>query len=263
MKSSTMLGFLSMLRWWWLETRLPFGTQPFQVLLDCGIQCVILSCPSSASEYEVHLCLGFVEGWQEHLLMIYNLVVDTVVLFVHWNQRPVVAVSKVLDDWCQSWRCSRGTRPTPLSNQRQLRSSEYFIVLPLVQFCGVFVFFQCPSSFIHGFLMIHLPLVVSALSPSWQDYCGTVERSFQRCKNCSDSVHRTLIGPRPDAAKTHVQSLWYVLQERRTLNSRRGLSQFDQLHVAHLVNSATWFFTEVRIPVRQIVTNGFCALSNS
>ena len=38
---------------------------------------------SSASEYEVHLCLELLVNWQEYLLMIYNLVVDTVVLLVN------------------------------------------------------------------------------------------------------------------------------------------------------------------------------------
>ena len=77
----------------------------------------------------VLMCIGIwgtplpwelVEGWQEHLLMVYNLVVDTVVLLVFWNQRVscrvcfriVVSVGKVLNDWCQSWRCSLGTWPT-------------------------------------------------------------------------------------------------------------------------------------------------------
>ena len=84
----------------------------------------------------------------------------------------------------------------------------------------------------------------SLFHSSWQDYYGTVVKSFQCRKSCSDSVHRTVIGSKPDAAWTHVQSFWYVLQARKTLNSRRSLFQFDQLHVAHLVDSATWFFTE-------------------
>ena len=61
----------------------------------------------------------------------------------------------------------------------------------------------------------------------------------------------------------HVQSLWYVFQARRTLNSRRGLSQSDQLQVVHLVKHATWFSTEDHITLfLHIVTNGFCAWSN-
>ena len=51
-----------------------------------------------------------------------------------------------------------------------------------------------------------------------------------------------------------------MFQARKTLNSRRGLSQFDQLQVARLVNHATWFFIEDHITlVLQIVTNGSCA----
>ena len=48
----------------------------------------------------------------------------------------------------------------------QLRSSVYFVVLLSVLYRGVFVSLRCTSSCIHGFLMIHLPWVVSALSPS-------------------------------------------------------------------------------------------------
>ena len=73
----------------------------------------------------------------------------------------------------------------PLFSQTvyQLISSVYFVVLPSAKKKS----------------MIHLPLVVSALSPSSQDYCGTVVWSFQRCTR-SDSVNRTLNGPKPDAA---------------------------------------------------------------
>ena len=38
-----------------------------------------------------------------------------------------------------------------------LRRLVYFVVLPSVQNRGVFVSFRCPSSGIHGLLMIHQP----------------------------------------------------------------------------------------------------------
>ena len=61
MRNSTTLGFLSMLRMKMTKKiRLPVDTQPFQVLLDCGIQCVILS--ANALESEVLLYLELVEG---------------------------------------------------------------------------------------------------------------------------------------------------------------------------------------------------------
>ena len=86
--------------------------------------------------------------------------------------------------------------------------------------------------------------------------------SFQSFKSGSDSVHRFLIGSKPDATKTHVPYLWYVFQARKTLNSGRGLSQFDQLQVTNLVNGGTWFFTEDHITLFfLIVTNEFCAWS--
>ena len=61
---------------------------------------------ANALESQVPLCLELVEGLQEHLLMIYNQIVDTMVLLVHWNRRlsctlcfhVVVAVGKVHHD---------------------------------------------------------------------------------------------------------------------------------------------------------------------
>ena len=38
---------------------------------------------ANALESEVLLCTELVEGWQEHVLMIYNLDVETVVLLVY------------------------------------------------------------------------------------------------------------------------------------------------------------------------------------
>ena len=55
-------------RWW--EIRRPIETQPLKVLLNCWIQCVILSFFATLLECEVLLWLELVEGWQEHLLMI-------------------------------------------------------------------------------------------------------------------------------------------------------------------------------------------------
>ena len=43
----------------------------------------------------------------------------------------------------------------------QLRRSENFVVLPSVQNRGAVAAFQYPSFCIHGFLMIHLPWVVT------------------------------------------------------------------------------------------------------
>ena len=153
--------------------------------------------------------------------------------------------------------------PLVCPTEYQFRLSAYFVVLPSVHKRGI-----CRVSallFLNPWLFDDLVAMGCdhvSLS-SWNDYWGTVLLNFQRCKCCSDSVNRTLIGSKPDAALTHVQSLWYVLRARRTLNSRRGLSQFDQLHVAHLVDSATWFFTEDHIFFRQIDTNGWWAWSNS
>ena len=70
-RSPTGWAFCPCWRWRWREMRLPVETQQFSMLLDCWIL----------------LCLVLVECWQAHLLMIYNQVVDTVVLLVYWSQR--------------------------------------------------------------------------------------------------------------------------------------------------------------------------------
>ena len=125
-------------------------------------------------------------------------------------------------------------------SDRHLRRSVCFVVLPSAQHGSVVAASPC-SSFLRQRL-VHESIChwsCSCFLPSERDHCCTVVRSFQRCKCCSGSVRRILIGSKPDATQTHVQSLWFVFQARRTLNSRRGLPLFDQLQVAHLVNSAT------------------------
>ena len=88
----------------------------------------------------------------------------------------------------------------------------------------------------HGLCPLFLPLDrVAAVRKSWV---------FNAAKS---TLTRSIV----------VQTFRYVLLARRTLNSRRSLSRYDQLHVDYLVNSATWFFTEDHFTVRQIVTNWF------
>ena len=175
----------------------------------------------------------------------------------------VVAVGRVLPDWCQSWRCSRGTWPTSQSSRAPIEKLD-------ISFChrsnteSVFAAFQYSSFCIHGFLLIHLPLVLSALSPSWQDYCGLVVLSFQRIKSCSVSVHRTL-GWVEARRRMDTCSIPLVRASGRkdTEQSPRFVS-VRSTPCCHLtINGATWFFTEDHITVRPIVTNGFCAWSNS
>ena len=107
--------------------------------------------------------------------MIYILVVDTVVLLLHWNRRfscrmcfhIVVAVGEVLTTDVNLGDVVEVLDPLFSPTVYQLRSWVCFVVLRSVQYRGVFVSFRCSSSCIHGFLMIHLSLVVSALSPSY------------------------------------------------------------------------------------------------
>ena len=47
-----------------------------------------------------------------------------------------------------------------------LRRSEHFVFLPSVQYRGVYAAFQCSSFCVHGFLMIHLPWVVTTFLSS-------------------------------------------------------------------------------------------------
>ena len=51
-------------------------------------------------------------------------------------------------------------------SDHSLKRSVYFVLLPSAQYGGVFAAFLYSSVRIHGFLMINLPLVVSALSHS-------------------------------------------------------------------------------------------------
>ena len=117
MKNSTTPSFLSMSRMKTMWNTLASGnstTQDVVGLLDPMCHCVLFAL---LLECEVLLCLELVEGWQDLVLMIYNQVVDTVVLLVNWNQRLskrqycyiVLVVGKVHYSWCQSRRCNRGT----------------------------------------------------------------------------------------------------------------------------------------------------------
>ena len=125
----------------------------------------------------------------------------------------------------------------------------------------IFAAFLHSSFCIHGFVMTFLPRIVTTFHSAWNDISGTVVNSFQRCKCFSDSVHCTLIGSKPDTTLTHMFTPSNTcFQERKTLGSRRGLFQLDELHVAHLLNSASWFFTEDDSTNRQIVTNRFLCM---
>ena len=144
-------------------------------------------------------------------------------------------------------------------SDRYLRRSVSFVFSPLVQYRGAFAAFLYSSFCIHGIVKIFLARIVTIFHSSWNDISGTVvRRNLQRCRGFSDSVHCALIGSKPDTTLTHVHAFSYVRQARKTLNSRRGLFQLDQLHAAHLADSVSWFYAEDYSTFRQIVTNRFC-----
>ena len=90
--------------------------------------CAVLS--SSVKVVGVHLCFGLVEGWQEHLLMVQNLLVYTMVLLEDWDRHfswkacshKDFFVGEALHAWCQPWRCSRGTWRTSQSIRSPLET---------------------------------------------------------------------------------------------------------------------------------------------
>ena len=105
---------------------------------------------SSASESEVLLCLEL-----EHLLMIYNLVVDTVVLLVYWNQRfscrlcfhivfvvGMVHIQADVNFGDVIEVLDIRLRPSVY----QLKRLVYFVALPSVHY-SVLAAFQCPWLF--------------------------------------------------------------------------------------------------------------------
>ena len=69
------------------EVRLPVLTEPFQILLDGRIQCVVLFLSSDASEYEAYLCFVLDEGTSAHLLMFCALLFSTLVLLEDLDRR--------------------------------------------------------------------------------------------------------------------------------------------------------------------------------
>ena len=204
------------------------------MLLDCWIQCVSLPCPQAhwnmrysfalfPLNADKGICWWFINRsltqWSCLSIGIYpsheERIFKTISMFVKCFITDVNLADETLDVLFS---------PTV----HQLRSTVNLVVLPWVQYRGKFAaVFWCFSSCIHGFGMICLPWIMSTFSPSWQDCCGTKAWTFQRCKSCSHSLHRTFIGSKPYATLTHVQSLWYELQSRRTQNSRRCLFQID------------------------------------
>ena len=227
--------------------------------------CYFVLC-ANALEFEVLLCLELIEGWQEHLLMLYNLVVDTVVLLVPWNRRLscglcfhiVFAVGKVHHDWCQSWRCNRGAWPTLQSNRVPIETLGILRRSAIGPVCGVSVLL-----FLHPWLYDdpsamgcdHFSFLLKWLLRHGSNELLTLQMLFWFGPS---SIDRVEARRRIDT----VQSVWYVLQARKTLNCRQSLSQFNQLQIANLADSATWFFTEERITFRQVVTKGFWAWSH-
>ena len=148
--------------------------------------------------------------------MIYNKVV-TIVLLVYLNLFLSAGVHCIITD------VSLGDVVEVLDvflspTAHELRSSADLVVLSFCHRSNTEInlrsFFRCSSSCIHGFGMICLPWIMFTFLPSCRDFCGTKIWSFQCCKSCSDSVHRTLIGSKPDAALTHIQTFWFMLQTR-------------------------------------------------
>ena len=171
-ESSTMLSFLSMSKMKMTGNAAVSwnSTIPSVVGQYDPRCCAVLS--ANVTEFELLLCLGLVEAWQEHLLMVYNLLVSTMVLLedldrdISWRacSHNDVVVGKVLHAWCQLWRCSRGTWRTSPSI-RSPPETPCFVILPSAQHRGVVAASSYSSFCVNGFCMVHLPLVMSVLFP--------------------------------------------------------------------------------------------------
>ena len=186
MKNSITSSFLSMSRMKTMRNNLASGnstTLDVVGLLDPMCHFVLFAL---LLEYEVLICLELVKGWQELVLMIYNQVVDTVVLLVCWYHCTswrccyiALVVGKVQCSWCQSRRCNRGTWHTsPSIRPLPETLGKHFVFLPSVQYGGVSAAFLYSSFCIQGFVMIFLPRSVTTFNSSWNDISGTVLRSF-------------------------------------------------------------------------------------
>ena len=175
------------------------------------------------------------------------------VLLVYWNLllswrayfHSDFAVCKKLHNWRQSGRCNRDTWRTPQSNYaptEKLGGSRRS-AMSLVQkwICG------CVSLllFVHRWLWhdlsateyVHFFSLLTGLLWYESMEFSTKEKLLWFIPSCFDGVE--------DRRRNDTCSiLWYVLQARKTQNSRRCLFQYDYLHVAHLVHSATSFCTE-------------------
>ena len=141
---------------------------------------------SSVTEFEVHLCIDLVDGWQEHVLMAHHLLVSAVVLLEdldrHFSWREFsqndVVLGKALHAWCQS-RYLTYVSVHPIATWAALRCG-----------CRVFLLLFCT---------VYVQLVMSVLFSLVTDLLLYEVRSSQGCKCSSDSVHRILTGSKPDA----------------------------------------------------------------
>ena len=113
--------------------------------------CAVLS--SSVTEFEVHLCLGLVEGWS-----CLRIGIDA-----SHVERDLITMS--LSVRCFTTDVNRGDvvevldmRLSPIYGQ--LRSSVYFVVLPSAQCRGVVAASSCPSFCVNGF---HDPFAIGCV----------------------------------------------------------------------------------------------------
>ena len=143
----------------------------------------------------------------------------------------------------------------------QLRRSVYFVVLPSVQYRSVFAAVQYSSS-LHPWLFddpsamdcdhfsfLWVWLLRHGSKEFWTLQMMCLIRPIVLWLGRSQTSHWHIFNPSGTCFRQ--EGHWIVVE---------GLSQFDQLHVVHLVDSAIWFFTEDHFTFRQNVTNGFCVM---
>ena len=139
-------------------------------------------------------------------------------LFIETIALSYVAASNVLHVWCQSWRCSR-IQPCTSWEARYISS-----------FCH-----RCKKNyslllFLHPWLFDNLSAVgfVSSFSLMtgllWYD-----------CTSCSNPVHRTLLVRSQTLDKHMFYPTATCLKQERHRAVAEVFSQFDQIHVAHIL----------------------------
>ena len=135
--------------WRWEKYVFQFETQPFQVLLDCGIQHVILSCPQMHWNLKYSFALSSLKADKSMCSCLF--------IGIDASHVDCAFISWSLSERCIMTDVNLGDAvevldPLVSPTVYKLRRSVYFVVLPSVQCRGVFAAFQYSFLFLHWWL---------------------------------------------------------------------------------------------------------------